>query len=417
MYQYLMESHLALIGVGSVVLAAVAAMALLRRIVPEPSRQRYISLDGLRGFLALFVLAHHSLYWYGYLTTERWTMPSPFYENLGKSSVVMFFMVSGFLFFGKIHRSSAAPIDWTRLGISRVLRITPLYLASMILVFIVVAVVSHGAIRVPPTSLIKQVLQWATFGIAGHPDINGVRDSWMINSGVQWSLAYEWLFYASLPLISVALSKRVSPLALIASACLALLISRYLHPEPYLLLAFGGGALATFTEARQSACRVLSSPIITPVLLIIIWVLANNFYSPWQPLPLLGLAFVFTAIACGNSFFGLLSHPIIRRLGEVSFGIYLLHGIAIYAALKLTPFSHAASVRHPLIYLLLILLITSLIVIVSSLAYLFIERPFISLTPGLTGWLRKIFSSSPRAGWMQATGSPGRLRRFARLSK
>jgi hypothetical protein len=56
-------------------------------IVPEPKSDRFARLDGLRGFLALFVLSHHSLYWYGNLTGGSWTMPSIFTRTLANQAL------------------------------------------------------------------------------------------------------------------------------------------------------------------------------------------------------------------------------------------------------------------------------------------------------------------------------------------
>jgi len=56
------------------------------------------------------------------------------------------------------------------------------------------------------------------------------------------------------------------------------------------------------------------------------------FHLP--PLPLTMMTFVFAAIAYGNSLFGLLTHLYPKTLGQVSYSIYLLHGIALFLALR-----------------------------------------------------------------------------------
>ncbi len=64
---------------------------------------RYASIDGLRGYLAFFVFLHHSSVWYFYIQTGHWERPdSGLYDYFGMGSVKIFFMVTGFLFFGKI---------------------------------------------------------------------------------------------------------------------------------------------------------------------------------------------------------------------------------------------------------------------------------------------------------------------------
>lgn len=61
------------------------------------------SIDGLRGYLAFFVFLHHSLVWYFYIKTGSWNvLDSHFYNHLGQTSVVFFFMITGFLFYAKL---------------------------------------------------------------------------------------------------------------------------------------------------------------------------------------------------------------------------------------------------------------------------------------------------------------------------
>ena len=123
MHDQLINTLWPLFGVLLVCFVAMATMAGIGRWIPEPAGNRFKSLDGLRGFLALFVLSHHSLYWYERISTGNWSMSSILYENLGKCSVSMFFMLSSFLFFGKILDSKDRPIDWERFAIGRFFRI------------------------------------------------------------------------------------------------------------------------------------------------------------------------------------------------------------------------------------------------------------------------------------------------------
>ena len=64
---------------------------------------RYETLDGLRGFLAISVFFHHYIIIYNWKTTGIWFSPSEiYYQNYGKVGVAIFFMLSGFLFLNKI---------------------------------------------------------------------------------------------------------------------------------------------------------------------------------------------------------------------------------------------------------------------------------------------------------------------------
>lgn len=73
---------------------------LVKRFGVPPAQGRYASIDGLRGYLALFVFLHHSSVWYFFLRTGQWEdPPSNLYTHFGSSSVLLYFMITGFLFF------------------------------------------------------------------------------------------------------------------------------------------------------------------------------------------------------------------------------------------------------------------------------------------------------------------------------
>lgn len=133
---------------------ALLTVHILARTFGTPSKAgRYLSIDGLRGYLAFFVFLHHSCVWYFYIRSAVWKAPpSNLYNNFGQSSVAFFFMITGFLFFTKIVNDRANGVDWVKLYISRVLRLFPLYFFAMILLFIVVAALSNVSLNTPPFS-------------------------------------------------------------------------------------------------------------------------------------------------------------------------------------------------------------------------------------------------------------------------
>src|SRR5947207_7931738 len=67
------------------------------------SAGRFECLDGLRGFLALAVMVHHGMAVYMRAMTGQWTVGNhPTYKLFGSASVALFFMITGFLFWGKV---------------------------------------------------------------------------------------------------------------------------------------------------------------------------------------------------------------------------------------------------------------------------------------------------------------------------
>jgi peptidoglycan/LPS O-acetylase OafA/YrhL len=73
-------------------LVVVATTYLLSvKFAPPPKQGRFATLDGLRGYLAIFVFLHHSSIWYYYLRTNQWKLPpSSLYTHFGQSSVALF---------------------------------------------------------------------------------------------------------------------------------------------------------------------------------------------------------------------------------------------------------------------------------------------------------------------------------------
>jgi peptidoglycan/LPS O-acetylase OafA/YrhL len=378
-----------LLGVAAVYLVAITTVwTRVGRMVPEPNSNRYASLDGLRGLLAIFVLCHHSLYWHGRLTTGSWTMPSILYENLGKASVCLFFMVSSFLFYNKVLAIEKSPLDWPRFAISRLLRLTPLYLCAMAFLIIEVAISSQWHINETPVTLLKSILSWLTFTITGSPDINQVKNTNLIIAGVTWSLIYEWIFYAALPLIALLSARKVPHIALLLSVAISLFLYRMVHPNPIILIAFLGGIAAAIIVRWGKLNPLLRSTWVAPIVVFLLYKSWTLYYNPWNPATLLILTIVFTAIAAGNSIFGLLDRPMPRKLGEVSYGIYLFHGLILFGVLQLSPIGKLAALQTPSAYLLAILAITMLTVSLSCIGFRFIEAPAMALVNPITTNLR-----------------------------
>ena len=315
-------------------------------------------------------------------------MPSILYENLGKSSVALFFMVSSFLFYNKILTVSRVKFDWPRFAISRLLRLTPLYLAAMALLMIEVGIASDWHANETPLTLLKSILSWLGFSILGTPDINQIKNTSLIVAGVTWSLVYEWIFYAALPIIALLSARKVPHRVLLLSIAISLLLYRKVHPDPLILIAFLGGVAAAVILRWGKLNPLLRSTWTTPFLIFLLYKSWTLHYKPWNPETLLLLTLVFTAISAGNSIFGTLDKPMPRKLGEASYGIYLFHGIILYGIFQLSPIGQLSTFREHHIYLAAILGVTTFTVTLSCIGFRFIEAPAMALVNPITANLR-----------------------------
>jgi peptidoglycan/LPS O-acetylase OafA/YrhL len=143
-------------------------------------------------FAALFVFFCHSAVWLSFAKTGRWAnAPAPVYGNLGLDGVIVFFMITGYLFGSKLLTTHDGRIDWLRLFVSRALRLTPLYLFALLVMLVVVSASTGFGWNEPAGSWVPPLANWLVFAIWGTPDLHGMSDTWMVTAGVTWSLRYE----------------------------------------------------------------------------------------------------------------------------------------------------------------------------------------------------------------------------------
>ncbi len=329
---------------------------------------RYESIDGLRGFLALGVFFHHALINFSFQSTGVWKAPDePFYVMTGQLGVGLFFMITAFLFWGRILKAGRG-IDWIALYRSRVRRIVPMYVVTVVvLVLIAVSKTANGDIHY--AGVLKDVLKWFYFYLLGAPDINGLPYTFTINAGVFWTLAYEWKFYFALPFMAALL-------AISGRWGVYLLLGLYaaLSDEKFLLYFLGGMIVADVHERVRSSIRVPAW--LSDVLFVgLLYLLMTSFDTAYRASAAVLATMAFLLMLNGRGVFGLLHTKAARLLGEVSYSIYLLHGIVI--TLFLT-FAKAVDFHWvDANYWWVVLSMGFILVALSVLTFKFIEQPFI----------------------------------------
>lgn len=107
--------------------------------------QRAVTIDGLRGYLAMGVLIHHASLYRDWIVSKVWHAPdSNLYSALGPVGVGMFFMITAYLFWGRILKGNT---DWLGLYVGRVFRIGPLYWVAISFVIVISFVLTGGGAR------------------------------------------------------------------------------------------------------------------------------------------------------------------------------------------------------------------------------------------------------------------------------
>ncbi len=375
-------------------LLALAASPLLRGADASGHAQsvRVATIDGLRGFLALGVFFHHAMIYHLYLQRGLWTLPpSAFFTQLGQSAVLAFFMITGYLFWGKALAASGR-LDWLPLYIGRVLRIGPVYYlatAGMLAIVCVHTALHPAQARGSLAALVHELSRLALLGyFTPGARILGYAQPWILLAGVTWTLHFEWLFYLLiLPCSSVFARWRWTQLPYVAAGLAVLLARVAYHPTTQNVgfAAFYAGMLCATLRARGLAIAAgsLSDRLASAAVLALLVVLVR-IPQAYALRPLLLLCVMFALLSSGCSLFGLLRTRASRRLGEISYCIYLLQGLALHAWLS-PPWLRNLALSSVPAYWGLVLLTSVTLILAALFAHVLVEKPGIALGRKIAG--------------------------------
>ena len=379
-----------------VLLAIVVGIAALPwfRFVDNPSATtaRYATLDGLRGFLAFSVFVFHLIVTHEYIESGEWEPPrSRFYSLLGPVGVSLFFMITGFLFWGKLLREQGRP-RWMELYLGRIFRIGPMYLFVVLAMLYIVFARTGFALQEPASEVAGAVLQWLALGTLNtQPGVNDYPATHVL-AGVTWTISYEWGFYASL--LAMAYFARAKTHFLFVLTLLGICVG-----GKVLLGNFIFGMAAVFVCGMAVASmlhenwlprmpRPLASVLALLSLAIIFLLLENGYGSD----TLILLSIFFYLVCSGASLFGVLTCAAARRLGNISYSLYLMQGLVLTLVLSISPIRDFA-LQTALKYWIIGGVCALLLVVAAALGYAFIERPGIALGKRLIERRRRTMST------------------------
>lgn len=373
-----------LIGIGAAILVAHSLLHLGRSregsahadtesrsaSAPETSPEqrdrqatRLGKIDGLRGYLALAVFVYHFFLTHQWHNGAAWPSPTPAaIRNLGEVGVSVFFMITGFLFIHRLRerqlgnreaRSNETTVkeqpwdfrtrfdawrrEWSDFIVRRICRIYPLYLSAMVIIVGISLSKTGMVMNDSPRELLVWLIKW--LGFSATP-LNGVEHAPIMLARVEWTLRYEWVFYLSLPLVALSLSKARAFAFIVTSAAVAgalwpveTWISFLRLESKFLFLFVLGGWLA---EAKlQEMSPVLRSVpwrsgTLSIIALACLATVVFGFNTAYGFLQACLLAVFLLMVVMDNTLFGLLALPASRLLGEISYSIYLIHGLVLY---------------------------------------------------------------------------------------
>jgi peptidoglycan/LPS O-acetylase OafA/YrhL len=140
-------------------------------------------LEALRGFAALYVVAHHlQLYEYsklGYLTSQ------------GQAAVMLFFILSGFvMYYANYRYLDEGRFRFKAYFVRRFRRIYPVFIAALLLAYVAACIEAKSFVPIDGRTLLGNLLNLQ--------DHARIPNNWFepyYKNGPLWSLSYEWWFY------------------------------------------------------------------------------------------------------------------------------------------------------------------------------------------------------------------------------
>ena len=388
--------------VGGTVFAAVVAAMLARALPartpsPQPSQpaSRQNAMTGFRGLLAFGVFMHHSFIWSHYAHGMGWR-DSEGFRQFGESRVVLFFMLTTTLFYGRLLDSRGKNLDWLKLYVSRLLRLGPAYWFAMCLMIAAVTwatlhQIDHagtGVVFRSWTDIFSSIGVWMGFSMMGMPPIDAYVNTPLVTAAVTWTLPYEITFYLLLPLLALPLRVRMPATTLALGLGAAIWLAAW-APEPMLCLPFIGGMGVAMLVRMPRVVALLRTRASAAIAMAAMTAVIFLFPSAHSLPTMLLLAFAMAAVAADNDLFGILSWRAPQALGNWAYSLYLLHGIVLYTLFMLVIGAERAAQLTTAEYIAVIAAITPVVLTLAWASQRWIESPPMRAVPAVVAALRK----------------------------
>lgn len=300
---------------------------------------------------------------YYYFNNHTWSVGEyHFNGKLGRFGVAMFFMLSAYLMTRKNIVESS---DIIKFYINRFFRIVPMFYFSSFLCLLT-AIIFGG--NIDYHSLLDKLFFWFDGGLTDYkPDINNFANTSLVNAGVMWTLPWEWFLYISLPIIYIVRYK-INNLAISQAISFISIyfISRIDYNVACFILCFSLGMTTRDILNKIKINTMINS-------FIILFCTSLIFLRHSDPLSISNIIIefiLFYCICCGGDAFGLLRLKGAVRLGEISYSIYLLHGISWFYVNKIfTPYH-----LNGCFYLIILFIALTITCIMSCATFYFIEK-------------------------------------------
>jgi peptidoglycan/LPS O-acetylase OafA/YrhL len=288
---------------------------------------RLLAMEGLRGVaVGLVFLQHYCVSFINLADLDGPTLAfASAFRRFGNYGVELFFVLSGFLIYGMLLRQRPALLAF--MG-RRAKRLYPAFLVALSIGILL------DPLRPDPKipSNVLDALAFLGANIAFLPGLFPIEPLFAVN----WSLSYEWWFYALCTVLVAGLGlarlPRLFRIAGIVALALTLIAcsAAGLPETPIRGLCLLAGML--LAEARGAGGRKIASlPAFLACALTFV-LLATLSLPPWQNALILAITFYLLAAAAfdeSSTAAALMRLKPFRWLGNISYSFYLIHGFAV----------------------------------------------------------------------------------------
>ncbi|QMS90663.1 acyltransferase [Nostoc edaphicum CCNP1411] len=325
-------------------------------------KDRYI-LDFLRGFAAILVYLSHA-------DQDKIINNSLLVAMKGPLGCHLFFVISGYLIWRSVSRNfgKKPQMEIGKYVINRATRILPLYWINILFCLTLLPLLKS---TYAPSAGIVEIARHLTFTQSFDPSVARA-----INP-VLWTLGHEGVFYVIAPLLYITVRKHTAILLLASWLLSAYASSHSIPVVQQFLMIFNLFASGIFMAEK----KVILAPWISVLLMLVGLLLLN--YAPSQ--------YFFNSVSLISVGFFTLPHTLLNFLprirnfldksnflgitwvGMISYSLYIWHYllINIFSGYQLPQLWRSYQNND----LLCAVLFTSVVMIISYMSYLLIEKP------------------------------------------
>lgn len=357
-------------------------------------------LNGVRSFAVFIVVFLHIESFKqraGYSSLFDFDFLKDYIEYLGYHGVLIFFVLSGFLITYLLlsEKDKTATINIPKFYIRRILRIWPLYFLILFLGFFILPHVfspNYFTIKTQPdffNKLISCILFIPNYVLFKYGSIFSI--------GILWSIGAEEQFYLVWPNLIKRIKRQnllkvmtglLVLIVFVKAICYYLIHKNILYKIAFIVFNFlpfdamiiGGITALLYFDYKDKIGFLFNRKVQIFLLLLLIIVyailpekgpIANIIFCPIYAILILN-------ISIGKDSIIKADHPILIFLGTISYGIYIYHSLFIAVSIFIIEkmnLSFNTTMANTLLYFLSF----SLTIVVSSISYKYLEKPFLKL--------------------------------------